>query len=750
MARSLESFRATHEGGAILVCGCGTSLNELTDPERLVSIGVNDVGRRFHPNYLVVVNHRAQFTGDRFRHVEQSRAEYLFTQLDLGVRHPGIVRFRLGRYGGTTFSDPHVLHYTRNSPYVAVCLAAHMGARLIGVIGVDFTDHHFFARTGPHPLAANLKVIEKEYRRLGDALAGLGIQVVNLSGQSRLTAWLRMSLEDFRVSARARAQVSANAPSEQLNIVSYATTPVAGVPAILARCISARTPHRARCVWADRKYGNGVAFDGDIEWAVSPRESEAALEAADVVIVHNGKVAPGHQPVLDAKPVVTMAHNYMWNVDARLVSSGFPGVVIGQYQATLPEFAAWDVVPNPLPFWEPALQPDSKPATPTICYTPSGKHEQYAPGHRLYWHAKGYATTMRVLDHLAARHGIRCEVIRNGQVPHAESLAMKRRAHVVIDECVTGSYHRNSLEGLSAGCVVVNGVGILPGVVTVARRCAPGSDRLPFAFSRLEDLEATLMQLILAGVQRLERDGHANREWIERHWDFGAQWEQFWWPVIARALEHHRRRLSAGAARGPRTQAQCDVRSAPPTPIDRGAPAPPTPYPRPIGRGAPGEVSAVVPHGGIDRLSHLTTMLAALRQCEAIGEIIVAELGEAPTAESVVRRWADNYAFVRSSGAFERARALNVGSGLARCGLVLWIDNDLLVPPPFVARAAKELKDRRLDYLIPYASVRYLFEAELAGGDGRRSQPGGLHALYDPPFRPARADLLGRRWPGQA
>ena len=51
-------------------------------------------------------------------------------------------------------------------------------------------------------------------------------------------------------------------------------------------------------------------------------------------------------------------------------------------------------------------------------------------------------------------NGIRVETIREQQVTHAEAMAMKRRAHILVDECVTGSYHRNSLEGLAAGCVV--------------------------------------------------------------------------------------------------------------------------------------------------------------------------------------------------------------------------------------------------------------------------------------------------------
>ena len=83
--RKLFQFHSLHHGRAVVVCGCGESLNDLVAPERCVTIGVNDVGRRFQPDYLVVVNPRSQFTGDRFRYVETSKARALFTHLDLGV-----------------------------------------------------------------------------------------------------------------------------------------------------------------------------------------------------------------------------------------------------------------------------------------------------------------------------------------------------------------------------------------------------------------------------------------------------------------------------------------------------------------------------------------------------------------------------------------------------------------------------------------------------------------------------------------
>lgn len=191
----IAEYRGRHPGDDILVCGCGPSLLELESPASHITIGVNDVGRLFDPTYLVVLNPRAQFKGDRFHHVEQSNARALFTQLDLGPVKPPVVKFRLGRYAGTDTSGDETLDYTQNSPYVAVCLAARMGAARIGLVGVDFTDGHFFADTGRHALSGRLKDIDVQYGRLAAALAARGIALVNLGAASRLRSLPRMRID---------------------------------------------------------------------------------------------------------------------------------------------------------------------------------------------------------------------------------------------------------------------------------------------------------------------------------------------------------------------------------------------------------------------------------------------------------------------------------------------------------------------------------------------------------------------------
>jgi hypothetical protein len=206
------AYRDRHRGASIVVCGCGESLTLLAHPERWLTIGVNDVGRRFTPDYLVVVNERRQFALERYQHVERTQAKAVFTQLaQLELPQTRVVRFRLGRRGGADRADAETLHYSNNSPYVAVQLARHLGAARIGLIGVDFGEHHFFGATGRHPLAGQLPQIEREYAALEESCRADGVELVNLSPTSRLGALPLMSLADW-ASTAGRSTEAASMP----------------------------------------------------------------------------------------------------------------------------------------------------------------------------------------------------------------------------------------------------------------------------------------------------------------------------------------------------------------------------------------------------------------------------------------------------------------------------------------------------------------------------------------------------------
>lgn len=208
---AFPAWRDRHAGEVVLVAGCGESLSLLPAKPPCTVIGVNDVGRAWHPDYLVLVNPASQFAPGRWPAVQATQARAVFTQLaDPGLpAGVPVVRFRLGRLAGTDDPGPETLHYTRNSPYVAAQLALHLGARHIGLIGVDFTDRHFFADSGEHALARRLPQIDAEYAALQAACAARGVSLVNLSPASRLQSLPRQPLADFLSGQRPGAQLQA-------------------------------------------------------------------------------------------------------------------------------------------------------------------------------------------------------------------------------------------------------------------------------------------------------------------------------------------------------------------------------------------------------------------------------------------------------------------------------------------------------------------------------------------------------------
>jgi len=119
-------------------------------------------------------------------------------------------------------------------------------------------------------------------------------------------------------------------------------------------------------------------------------------------------------------------------------------------------------------------------------------------------------------------------------------------------------------------------------------------------------------------------------------------------------------------------------------------------------------LSLVICHSGNHRLPNLAACLSSFRQCRDINEIILIETGVSPVARHLARRCADKYLFLRNDGPFERARTCNLGAALGEYDLVLWSDNDILVSPDFIVKAAEEIRTRALDYLIPHKCLQYL------------------------------------------
>lgn len=195
-----DDFRDKHRGEKILVCGLGESLNLLDHPERFIIIGVNDIGRKFHPTYLLNINIKSSYKGDRFQYVENSKAHCIFSHLpalEHGTQTAPIILCRIAHQpGGVEIVDGKLPHF-RNSPYVAVALAGFMGAQQIGLLGVDYTEHHFWTKDGPYRGAADLERINAQYGKLACYLSKQKQELINLSPISRLTSLRKLTLAEW-------------------------------------------------------------------------------------------------------------------------------------------------------------------------------------------------------------------------------------------------------------------------------------------------------------------------------------------------------------------------------------------------------------------------------------------------------------------------------------------------------------------------------------------------------------------------
>lgn len=187
------------KGNSIIICGCGTSINDFVPDDKNVLFGVNDIQRKFWTKYLICVNEPFTFKLGRYQWIQSHTAEKLFTHLvTLPVdRGETLVFINLGKRDGVDIDNIGKIDFTANSPYMAVIIAYQLGASKIGMIGVDMTNDHFFHKTGEHLLTKRHEIVNEEYRKLGEALVSRGVKIANLSPISQIKSWPYMTLEQF-------------------------------------------------------------------------------------------------------------------------------------------------------------------------------------------------------------------------------------------------------------------------------------------------------------------------------------------------------------------------------------------------------------------------------------------------------------------------------------------------------------------------------------------------------------------------
>jgi hypothetical protein len=116
-------------------------------------------------------------------------------------------------------------------------------------------------------------------------------------------------------------------------------------------------------------------------------------------------------------------------------------------------------------------------------------------------------------------------------LPYEEVLHIKSKSSIVIDECVTKSYHKNTLEGLAMGKVIICSIG--KDVQELIKEEA--GDYMPVENVWIDELEDFLEKLIVTEtVESLYEYGLKNRKWMEDYWhprDVLKKYLQIYWEL---------------------------------------------------------------------------------------------------------------------------------------------------------------------------------------------------------------------------
>lgn len=129
-----------------------------------------------------------------------------------------------------------------------------------------------------------------------------------------------------------------------------------------------------------------------------------------------------------------------------------------------------------------------------IAFAPSTRAPISHPG------SKGYNEVRTVLASVSRKLQEKVVIEWIEGRPYEENLALKQNSHIVIDDVVTGNWHRTSLEGMCFGCAVVNKVA-----------------KSPFVYATLGTLEERLLWLV-NNPAILNDFQERSRLWVLQHW----------------------------------------------------------------------------------------------------------------------------------------------------------------------------------------------------------------------------------------
>lgn len=273
-----------------------------------------------------------------------------------------------------------------------------------------------------------------------------------------------------------------------MKLAIFASTPLAAAPWELYKALKKYTLIDANLINGRPRYRDGRTFPFHLLLGDSNGLALSALKTSELWHVHNYLVPP-LLIMRDNKKVIAQFHSL-----PRL----------GNWRALMDFADECYTIKQPLHEKEYKLEglpniidpdeymPVRRRSPVKIAFAPSSR----APvGHQA---SKGYYEVKAILQEVARLRDV--EIVWIEGRPYTTNLRLKQQVQILIDDVVTGNWHRTSLEGACFGCAILNKV-----------------KKVPFVYSTLATLKKRLLWLIdnpaiLADYQ--ER----TRLWVLQKW----------------------------------------------------------------------------------------------------------------------------------------------------------------------------------------------------------------------------------------
>lgn len=315
-----------------------------------------------------------------------------------------------------------------------------------------------------------------------------------------------------------------------MNILQLSGSPVAGVPWRLSEIINNYTPHTSKTligyhVYKDgRTYGQPDASLGDYRRAIE------LVAWADTIVLHNGG---RHHHVkrlnLRGKKAIAYYHSEPQHLDRSWEKRGVPAYVIAQGHALL--YPGMPVLPNMVDLDDPRLQPLARDLDGEIIlgWAPSTRVDNPEFCKTFPFSSKGWNRTRPVLDRIF-KDGV-ADVRIFERMPWAECMKARMPCHIMLDEVVTGSYHRSTLEAGCQGQLVINALDERVRQIIVK---LTGAVDVPWLRASPETLYDEL-RTIVSDRRGLGERMAASRAWMEAHWSPQTLLARHWLPALEKA-----------------------------------------------------------------------------------------------------------------------------------------------------------------------------------------------------------------------